>query len=248
MLRSSLRRSALPVLAAGAILGAAAPAQAATLAVASPCLRYVDSLAGKEFVPVVGNGFSPSTNPSFPNTVNLAYTNGDGAGSANLTATGDIAPGTGVLMPSDFISDSAGWVKTYTLRATDSVNPAITADAPAKFVRVGVVTKPKEVQRNVRRIVRWRLYGAPSGRKIYAHWTFKRTKRATRSLGRAKGPCGIARKRAPLLAARVRFGTWRVYFTVGKRFSRKRALFYAPLEIERTFTSRSATAGAARVP
>ena len=248
MLRSSLRRSALLALATSAVLGAAAPAQAATLAVATPCVRYAPSLAGERYVPVVGNGFSPSTDPSFPNTVDIDYTNGDGAGFANLTATGDIAPGTGVLMPTDFISDSAGWVKTYTLTATDSLNPGITATAPAKFVRVGVISKPKRVRRNVRRIVSWRLYGAPSGKKIYAHWTFKRKKRATRSLGRAKGPCGIARKRAPFLAARVRFGTWRVYFTAGKRFSRKRALLYVPLEVYRTFSSKSARAGAARVP
>ena len=153
-------------------------------------------------------------------------------------------------MPSDFISDSAGWVKTYTLTATDSVNPAITADRAGQ-VRPGGRDHQTEAgsAATSAAIVRWRLYGAPSGRKIYAHWTFKRTKRATRSLGRAKGPCGIARKRAPFLAARVRFGTWRVYFTVGKRFSRKRRPVLCPAgDLTGPSTSRSATAGAARVP
>ena len=78
---------------------------------------------------------------------------------------------------------------------------------------------------------------------IYAHWTFRGKRRATRSLGRARRPCGIVKKRAPFLAARTRYGTWKVYFTAGKKFSRKEFPFYLKQDISRTFVG----AGAASV-
>ncbi len=246
MLRSPARRSALLALASALVCVASAPAQAAEIIVPRPCVPYVPQLAGTKFVPVQGAGFSPSANPAFPNTVDLGYTNGDSGGFVNVTNTGLIAPGSGAFMPSDFISKSAGRVKSYTLTATDSVNPAVTASTPVKFVRMGAGTKPDDVRGNVRRRVRWTVWGIRSGARIYAHWTFRGKRRARRSLGRAKGPCGIARKRAPFLAARVRYGTWRVYFTVGKRFSKRAFPYYVKLDISRIVRTSAATAARVR--
>jgi hypothetical protein len=245
MLRPPARRSALLALAFTLVCVAATPSQAAEIIVSQPCNRYITGLAGVKFVPVQGAGFSPSTNPAFPNTVDLGYTNGDSGGFVNVTNTGLIAPGSAALMPSNFISQSAGRTKTYTLTATDSVNPPVTASTLAKFVRVGAGTKPENVRGNVRRRVRWTVWGIRSGARIYAHWTFRGKKRATRSLGRAKGSCGIARKRAPFLAARVRYGTWKVYFTAGKRFSRREFPYYVKLDISRlSFPTRAAASAA----
>jgi hypothetical protein len=229
-------------LAAAAALAAVAPstASAATLTVGTSCARYVPGLAGEQWIPVSGSGFTPNTDPRF-NSVDLNYTTGDLGGFAPLAADGSFV--TNVFMPTDFIDDSAGRKKSYALTATDRVTPGLTASAEVTLVRAGVTTKPARVRRNVRRKVRWSVFGAPTGARMYAHWTFKGRKRATRRLGVARGACGIARKRLPFVPARPRSGIWRVYFTRGKRYSRRRALFRVDLSVFRTFASDASSAG-----
>jgi hypothetical protein len=228
--RSALAGAAVAALAAVT----ASAASAATLAAGTPCARYVPGLAGEQWIPISGSGFTPNTDPSV-NSVELRYTNGDLGGHTPLAADGSFA--TGVFMPSGFINDSSGRTRTYTLTATDRATAGLTASAEVTLVRAGVTTKPRRVRRNVRRKVRWSIFGAPTGAPMYAHWTFKGRKRATRRLGVARGACGIARKRLPFVAARPRTGIWRVYFTRGKRFSRRRALFRVDLSVFRTFAS-----------
>jgi hypothetical protein len=228
--------------AAVAALAAVIPstASAATLAVGTSCARYVPGLAGEQWIPVAGTGFTPNTNPAF-DTVDLFYTNGDLGAYTPLAPDGSFVAN--VFMPTEFISSSAGRTKTYTLTATDPVNPGLTASAQVTLVRAGITTKPARVRRNVRRKVRWSVFGAPTGSRIYAHWTFKGRKRATRSVGRARGACGIARKRLPFVPVRPRSGIWKVYFTRGKRYSRRRALFRVDVSVFRTFASDARRAG-----
>jgi hypothetical protein len=228
--------------AAAAALAAVTPstASAATLTVGTPCARYVPGLAGERWIPVSGSGFTPNTDPRF-NSVDLNYTTGDLGGFTPLAADGTFV--TNVFMPTEFIDDSAGRTKTYTLTATDRVTPGLTASAPVTLVRAGVTTKPARVRRNVRRKVRWSVFGAPTGARMYAHWTFKGRRRATRRLGVARGACGIARRRLPFVPARPRSGIWSVYFTRGKRYSRRRALFRVDLSVFRTFASDARSAG-----
>lgn len=218
----------------------ASTASAATLTVGTPCARYVPGLAGEQWIPVAGSGFTPNTDPRFT-AVDLTYTNGDLGAYTPLAADGSFL--TNVFMPTEFISSSSGRTKTYTLTATDRNTPGLTASAQVTLVRAGVTTKPARVRRNVRRKVRWSVFGAPTGARIFAHWTFKGRKRATRRMGRARGACGIARKRMPFVAARPRTGTWRVYFTRGKRYSRKRALFRVDVSVYQTFASGARSAG-----
>jgi hypothetical protein len=233
-----------PVLAGAAVAAFAAvtasAASAATLAVGTSCARYVPGLAGEQWIPVAGSGFTPNTDPTF-NSVELTYTTGDLGGHTPLAADGSFL--TNVFMPSEFINASSGRTKTYTLTATDRETPGLTASAQVRLVRAGVTTKPARVRRNVGRKVRWSVFGAPTGARIYAHWTFKGRKRATRRLGVARGACGIARKRLPFVAARPRTGIWRVYFTRGKRYSRGRAMFRVDLSVFRTFASDARGAG-----
>jgi hypothetical protein len=227
--------------AAVAALAAVTPssASAATLAVGTSCARYVPGLAGERWIPVTGSGFTPNTDPRFT-SVDLNYTTGDLGGFTPLAADGSFA--TNVFMPSEFIGNSSGRTKTYTLTATDRATPGLTASAQVTLVRAGVTTKPARVRRNVRRKVRWSVFGAPTGARIYAHWTFKGRKRATRKVGPARGACGIARKRLPFMPARPRSGIWRVYFTRGRRYSRRRALFRVDLNVFRTFSSNASSA------
>jgi hypothetical protein len=233
-----------PPLAAAAVAAIAAvtasTASAATLAVGTPCARYAPELAGEQWIPVTGSGFTPNTDPRF-NSVDLTYTNGDLGGYTPLAADGSFS--TNVFMPTDFISRSSGRTKTYTLTATDTVTAGLTASTEVTVVRAGVTTKPMRVRRNVRRKVRWAVFGAPTRAPIYAHWTFKGRKRATRRVGVARGACGIVRKRLPFVPARPRSGIWKVYFTRGKRYSRRRALFRADVNVFRTFASDARSAG-----
>ena len=218
----------------------ASTASAATLTVGTPCARYVPGLAGEQWIPVGGSGFTPNTDPRFT-AVDLTYTNGDLGAYTPLAADGSFL--TNVFMPTEFISSSSGRKKTYTLTATDRNTPGLTASAQVTLVRAGVTTKPARVRRNVRRKVRWSVFGAPTGARIFAHWTFKGRKRATRKMGRARGACGIARKRMPFVTARPRTGIWKVYFTRGKRYSRKRTLFRVDVSVYQTFASGARSAG-----
>jgi hypothetical protein len=235
-----MNRALAVAVTAAALSGvAASAASAATITVGTPCARYVPGLAGQQWIPIAGTGFTPNTDPAF-SSVDLNYDTGDLGGFTPLAADGSFV--TNVFMPNDFISSSSGRVKTYTLTATDRQTPGVTASVPVTLVRAGADVKPARVRRNLRRKVRWSVYGAPTGARMYAHWTFKGRRYATRGLGSAKGACGIARKRQPFLPAAARTGTWRVYVTVGKRFVRRRALFRFDLSVFRTSSSRASAA------
>jgi hypothetical protein len=227
-----------PVLVGAAVAALAAvtasTASAATLAVGTSCARYVPGLAGEQWIPVAGSGFTPNTDPSV-NSVELTYTTGGLGGHTPLAADGSFA--TNVFMPSEFINNSSGRRKTYTLTATDRATPGLTASAQVTLIRAGVTTKPARVRRNVGRKVRWSVFGAPTGSRVFAHWTFKGRKLATRRVGVARGACGIARNRLPFVPVRPRTGIWKVYFTLGKRYSRRRALFRVDLSVFRVFGS-----------
>jgi hypothetical protein len=235
-----VKRTLAAAIAGAALAGvAASAAPAATLTAGTPCARYVPSLAGEQWIPVAGSGFTPNTDPAFT-SVDLNYDNGDLGAFAPLAVDGSF--GTNVFMPSDFISSSSGRTRTYTLIATDRHTPGLTATAPVTLVRAGADVKPARVRRNLRRKVRWSVYGAPTGARIYAHWTFKGRRYATRGLGSAKGACGIASKKQPFLPAAARSGTWKVYLTSGKRLVRRRALFRLDLSVFRSLSSRASAA------
>jgi hypothetical protein len=226
--RSLTLAVAMSAVSAGALASAAS---AATISVGAPCLRYLPGLAGQGWVPVTGSGFTPNTDPSV-NSVELNWSSGDLAGFTPLAPDGSFQRN--ALMPADFISSDAGRTKAYTLTATDRQTGG-TVSTPATFVRAGAEVRPQRLRRNLRRKVRWSIYGPPTGTMLYAHWTFKGRRLATRKLGRAAGPCGIVHKRAPFLPARPRNGTWRVYVTRGRKYSRRRTFFRMDLSVFRTF-------------
>jgi hypothetical protein len=234
-------RRALLVAAAAVALAATATstASAATIAPGAPCARYISSLAGGQWVPISGTGFTPGS------SVELRWTTGDLGGFTPLAADGSF--NVGVFMPTEFISSDTGRMKTYTLTATDRQTPGLAASTNVTFVRVGANVKPSRVPRNLGRKVRWSVWGPPTGAKMYLHWTFKGRRYATRRLGTAKGACGIAHKRLPFLPVAPRSGTWKVYITAGRKLRRKQALFRIDLTVFRTFRSGAASVSAVRV-
>jgi hypothetical protein len=215
-------------LAVGLALLGTSSAWAATISPSERCYRFAPELAGQQWVGFTRTGFTPQTDPAF-NGVRLDYSSTDLAGFAPLAADGSFA--SRFLMPGDFLSVRSGPVKSYKVTAVDLHNPAVTASTGVRFVRAGFRATPARVRRRLNRRVRWAVYGAPSGARIFAHWTFKGRRHATRSIGRAKGPCGIARKRMPFLPARARTGTWRVFITRGREFKRRRSLFRSDLRV-----------------
>jgi hypothetical protein len=231
--------------AAALAAGTAPGASAAAITPTAACFPYVSSLAGQPFVGLTGSGFTPNTDPSIAN-VSLTWDGGDLAGYTPLAADGSF-PGTGFLMPSDFISRSAGHIKSYTVTATDNNTPGVTASTQVQFVRASVSTKPSSLRRNLSRKVLWAVYGAPSGSHLYAHWVFKGHRYASKSLGTARGDCGVARKHVSFLPVKPRTGTWRVYITNGKRFSSKNWLFRYDLTVYRTFGKTAAPKVAPRL-
>ena len=213
------------VVAAGLL--AAAPSQAATITPAQPCYRYAPNLAGQRWVGISGSGFSQGTDPTL-NSLRFDWSDGV-AGFTPLAADGSF--NTSLLMPIDFISHKAGLIKRYTLRATDVANPALTASTQLVFVRAGLTAEPHRVGHRLHRRVLWSAYGAPTGARLFIHWTFHGRRLATRGLGRAKGSCGIAHKRLPFLPVAGRRGTFKVYVTKGAHLKRKALLFGANVNV-----------------
>src|SRR5262245_11521304 len=167
MPRLVLRRAPLAVLVLLVCAAVAAPAApAATLPVGVGCARYVPQLAGAEWIPVSGTGFTPNTDPTV-NSLELDWPGGDIAGYSPLGADGSF--GKNLLMPSNFIRSQSGRVKTYTLTATDRATPGLTASTRVTFVRVGLDMKPAQVRHNVHKRVRWSVYGVPTGASLFAH-------------------------------------------------------------------------------
>jgi hypothetical protein len=245
MHRASLRRALAAVVATAALTAvSASSAFAAAIAPGTPCARYIPGLAGEQWVPVSGSGFTPNTDPA-SNSVELNYADGSLGGYTPLAADGSFS--TGAFMPTEFIRSSSGRTKTYTLTATDRVTPGLVASTNITFVRVGAAIKPARVRRNLARKVRWSAWGVPPGAKLYLHWTFKGRRYAVRKLGTAKGACGIAHKKLPFLPVAARTGTWKVYYTAGKKLRRKKAFFRMDLNVFRSFSSSAATVSAARV-
>src|ERR1700754_487801 len=101
-----LRSATAAAFAAAALAAVPSGAGAATIAPTQPCFTYVPSLAGEQWVGLTGAGFTPGTDPT---VANVAVNWGDGslAGYTPLADDGSFPP-TGFLMPSDFISRSAG--------------------------------------------------------------------------------------------------------------------------------------------
>jgi hypothetical protein len=245
MHRASVRRALAAVVATAALTAvSASSAFAAAIAPGTPCARYIPGLAGEQWVPVSGSGFTPNTDPA-SNSVELNYADGSLGGYTPLAADGSFS--TGAFMPTEFIRSSSGRTKTYTLTATDRVTPGLVASTNITFVRVGAAIKPSRVRRNLARKVRWSAWGVPPGAKLYLHWTFKGRRYAVRKLGTAKGACGIAHKKLPFLPVAARTGTWKVYYTAGKKLRRKKAFFRMDLNVFRSFSSSAATVSAARV-
>ncbi|MGI8730613.1 MAG: hypothetical protein ACR2LK_11600 [Solirubrobacteraceae bacterium] len=93
------------------------------------------------------------------------------------------------------------------------------ATSKFKVVRSGMTASPSPRRPGQR--VTYTARGWEIGKRVYVHFRHRGVTRRTVSLGRAKGPCGVASRRMRAVPTKVRYGSWQAYTDQRKRFSRK---------------------------
>ena len=94
--------------------------------------------------------------------------------------------------------------------ATENANPANTATVKSRIAPLAFATDKGAKSPTSKR--RWYFSGWTTGQPIYAHFRFGGRTRGTYKFGKAAGPCGEYKRRAPGIAIRghVSVGTWTV--------------------------------------
>ena len=224
--------AAAGALAAIGSLGVASAASAApAIVVGNKCVRCAPEIAGKAYIPVGGVGFVPN------DTATLAYTGDDLAGNVTASATGGFL--TKILVPSKFINSKARY-KTYALGAHSQSNPLVAASAKVHMIRIGVAAPGHRPTHKTT----YRLYGFPSGKRVWAHYIFKHTRRRTVYLGHASKVCGNLHKRMRLLPTKLHYGQWHVYFSTHKTFKVKTSYYLAALNVYKVYKRAGAASAA----
>jgi hypothetical protein len=203
----------------------AATAQAATLSIAPVKACYITG----ESDALSGTGYTPGA------TVQLAV---DGPDIFTLVA--DSAGNIGTNL--QFGQMNA--VKSHTLTATDTTNPAIVGSLAFVGTTHQVATPNRRIGGGKK--FKLRGYGFINGPKAYMHVRGHGIKTNT-FLARPKAPCGTFSVRKRLVPAGAPVGKYRVQFDAKKRFSKRTQprLVYE-LTVFRTFSA--AAAGAFSLP
>jgi hypothetical protein len=215
-------RIAVSTIAVLASLGAAASANAATVAVSpvKQCYR-----AGST-VSFSGNGYTPN------GAVNIT-SDGSQIGSASTNGTGAFL--------ADLTVGLASGEKVKTYGAVDQFNPSLTASLQLRVSAVDVALSPKSGAPGRR--MRIRARGFTTGRRLYAHVRKGRRYRKNIKVGRLKGACHKLRKRKRLISRGAGTGTYKVQFDTKRRYSSKTdpRVVYSVF-VFRTFKSGNASA------
>jgi hypothetical protein len=183
----------------GAALAAAAPAQAATLAVvgSKSCYR-----AGDTFT-INGSGFTP---------------NGQAAVTLDGSSVGAVPTDAAGNFSTPFTVGTLNGVRQRTLIATDAVNPANVGQAQFLGSALEVTVRPKNGAAG--RKLRLRARGFTTGKRLYAHVFRKRYKRNV-FIGKLKGPCRTLKVRKQVLPGSTPTGVYTVQFDTKRRYSKK---------------------------
>jgi hypothetical protein len=207
-------------------LFATGSAQAATLTTDRACYAETEKLE------VRGTGFTPGA----PVTLSL-----DGA--QVLAPTADATGAIGVTGPAPVIDPSRQ--RRFTLLATDTTNPALTASVSPLATVLDVTVSPTGGRKTrVRKIV---ARGFTTGKTLYLHVRRRRYKRNIR-LGSLKAPCGTKTVRRRVFTRGAPTGVYKLQFDAKRRYSAStlpRVTFTTI--VYRTFVRRS-SARAAYVP
>lgn len=214
----------------------ATSAHAATLATPK-CVRYIPGSGGTHYVLAAGSGF-------FANE-SLRLNWGSGFDLAGYTTTNAAGGFFGAFLGPNGIIGTKRHLRSFVLTAKDANNGVLLASKKVQFVKVDVTYNI----RHPKQLTRYRLYGFPSHRFVFAHYWFGGRQRAVVRIGRTTRGCGDASRRYRALPARFRVGTWNIYFTNSRRLTRsgvrhKRYLYRSRFITYIRYSDRIAAVGA----
>ncbi len=189
-----MRRTSIIALAGVGALALPAGASAATAAVDRPC--YVSGQPGT----LALFGFAPNA------PVSLA--------SADLRPRKVMTDATGTFS-TQFTPPSGSDLRrpgsrAFVITASEDANPANTATATSRIAPLAFATSEGTKSPKAKRS--WYFSGFVTGKNIYVHFRFKGHTKGNYRFGRAAGPCGEYKRRAPGIAVkgRVPAGSWKI--------------------------------------
>jgi len=225
-----MRRTSILALVGVGTLALPAGASAAAATLDRQC--YVSGQPGT----LSGSGFAPNA------MVSLA--NADlGARKVTTDATGSFA--TPFSPPSGSDLKRAG-SRAFVITATEDANPANTATATSRVAPRAFSTSGGRKSPKAKRS--WYFSGFTTGKNIYGHFRYKGRTKGNYRFGRAAGPCGEYKRRAPGIAVkgRVPAGSWRVQVDHKRTYSRStRPAVAGTTVVFTTFRPRAAVGAAA---
>ncbi|MEA2332934.1 MAG: hypothetical protein QOH58_3072 [Thermoleophilaceae bacterium] len=198
-----MRKVAVALLASAVLLAPAAAAEAATLTLAGskPCYRAGDTLQ------VGGSGYTPGASVDFA-------LDGASLGALTADAAGNFAD---VLT----VGELRG-VRTRTVTATDSVNPANVGSAQFLGSALAVQIRPREGAAGRR--LRISATGFTTGKRLYAH-VLRRGYRRNLFVTKLRGPCRTGKARRRIIPGSAPHGAYTVQFDTKRRYSSKTKVF-----------------------
>jgi hypothetical protein len=205
-------------------LAAAAPADAASIALNGACFLESDTIA------VNGSGFTPGAAVSYAfDGVTQATGNADAAGNVAQQVPAPVLP-----------IDSE--VSTYNLTATDQSNLQNVGTIQVTITKLTASLSPEKAP--PRRKIKFNVRGMPPAVTLYLHYVFHGRSRATVTLGRPDAPCGtLTRRRRFFPFDHPNVGIWIFQFDNKRRYSSSsRPAIRGRVQIYRGIFSSSATA------
>ncbi|MGH2909016.1 MAG: hypothetical protein ACRDK8_06955 [Solirubrobacteraceae bacterium] len=210
------RATAAAIVGAGASLGFAGTAAAATvpatLSVNQAC--YVTVGKTRPTMVVTGTGYAPGDQ--------ISISDGTGTFSANVTADPTGAFTTSAPAPVTFFSKPGE--KRDTITATDyslDGNEYVgTATTKLSVLDASAKTRRGRGLSALTFKTRWSFSGFPEGKPIYAHYLYGKKLLAKQRFGRAKGPCGLLTVRKRLYPATPHHRVYRLQLDSKSRYSR----------------------------
>ncbi len=212
------RAAVAAIVAAGASLGVAGTAAAATvpatLAVNQACYIIVNKT--RPTMVVTGTGYVPGDPVNVSDTTGTFDENVTADATGAITATGP-APATYFSKPGEKPD-----VITATDYSEDGNEYVGNAQTELSFVGASAAkTKRAHGLRALTFKTKWTFSGFPEGKEIYAHYSFGKKTVARQAFGKAQGPCGLLTTHARLYPATPHHREYHLQIDSRKKYSPK---------------------------
>jgi hypothetical protein len=155
-----------------------------------------------------GSGFTPGSELTLSGDGAFAQATADAAGNFQVPIQVPINPSIGAR-PADLI--------TYTLEVEDFRNAA--QNTTVQYQVTNFSAENGRQQRSPKAKRTWYFTGFPVGATIYGHFRHGGKTYSNYRFGKAAGPCGSLKKRAPGVPARtIRSGRWDIQLDTARRY------------------------------